>query len=223
MTVNSVRNLLEIASEEFADKVALIEKEKKLTYCQLFEKVNQIANYFSKLDLKKGSRIGIYSNKSIEQVIAILALLSTDYVFVPITRLLKPEQVEYIINDCDIKCIITDKAKIKDIQKIDYSGKIVSYEATGGDIVSFEEIYKCYDKKYECSIYGHNNAAITYSFATSGFPKGIVITHRNLIDGARIVSKYLGIKKDDVISGVLSFNLDYGLNQIFCSLYILFS
>ena len=219
MTVNSVRNLLEIASEEFADKVALIEKEKKLTYCQLFEKVNQIANYFSKLDLKKGSRIGIYSNKSIEQVIAILALLSTDYVFVPITRLLKPEQVEYIINDCNIKCIITDKAKIKDIQKIDYSGKIVSYEATGGDIVSFEEIYKCYDKKYECSIYGHNNAAITYSFATSGFPKGIVITHRNLIDGARIVSKYLGIKKDDVISGVLSFNLDYGLNQIFCSLY----
>jgi len=46
-----------------------------------------------------------------------------------------------------------------------------------------------------------------------------VIDHRAFIDGARIDSKYLDIRKDDIISGILSFNLDYGLNQIFVTLY----
>ena len=53
----------------------------------------------------------------------------------------------------------------------------------------------------------------------SGRPKGIVISHRNLIDSARVVSQYLDLKQDDIISGLLIFNLDYGLNQIFCTLY----
>jgi acyl-CoA synthetase (AMP-forming)/AMP-acid ligase II len=46
-----------------------------------------------------------------------------------------------------------------------------------------------------------------------------VITHRNLIDSARVVSQYLDIQKDDVISGILPFILDYGINQICCSIY----
>ncbi len=219
MSVNSIRNLLEIANECASSKVALKHQSKQLTFSQLYEKVNQIADYFNALGLPKGSRIGIYSNKSIEQVIAILAILSTEYVIVPITRFLKPEQVAYIIKDCDIKCIITDSTKVESIESIAFSGEIITYEAVDKARVSFEELYKFYKKEYHCAIKGHDNAVITYSFGATGFPKGIVITHRNLIDGARVVSNYLELKEDDVISGILSFNVDYGLNQIFCALY----
>ncbi len=219
MSVNSIRNLLEIASASHPDKVALKLDAKQLTYAQLLVKVNQVAQYLDTLNLPKGSRVGIYSNKSIEQVIAILALLSTEYVLVPITRLLKNEQVEHIINDCDISCIITDKMKIDTIKAIDFDGKIITYEATEGADVSFEEISKFFVGDIVCDLKGHDNAAITYSFGSTGNPKGIVITHRALIDGARIVSKYLDVQSDDVISGLLSFNLDYGLNQIFVTLY----
>ena len=72
-----------------------------------------------------------------------------------------------------------------------------------------------YNKPYVCEISGHCNAVITYSFGLSGNPKGIVISHRNLIDSARVVSQYLDLVQEDVISGLLIFNLDYGLNQIF--------
>ena len=219
MSVNTVRYLLEKASSLNPDKVALKHDSLTYSYAELLQKVNQVAHYFTTLKLPKGSRIGIYSNKSSEQVVAILAMLSTEYVFVPITRLLKPEQVKYIIEDCDIKCLITDKAKIDNIKAIDFDGKIVSYEATEGSDVSFEEIYKCYTGEIISNLKGHDNAVITYSFGSSGNPKGIVIDHRALIDGARIVSSYLDVKQDDVISGILSFNLDYGLNQIFTTLY----
>jgi len=219
MSINCIRTLLENSVLTHKDKTALVFKEKNITYGELLKKVNQVAYYLTELDLPKDSRIGIYSNKGIEQIIAILAILSTDYILIPLTKLLKPEQVEYIINDCDIKCIITDKLKLESIEEIKFDGHIISYETSNSEIASFEEIYKYYNKPYFCDINGHSNAVITYSFGLEGTPKGIVISHRNLIDSARVVSQYLDLKSDDVISGLLIFNLDYGLNQIFCTLY----
>ncbi len=219
MSINCIRTLIEDANISHPNKVAVKFGAKEITYAELTHKVNQVAYYLSELNLKKGSRIGIYSNKGIDQVIAILAVLSTDYVLVPLTRLLKPEQVEYMINDCDVKCIITDRVKIESIEEINFDGHLISYETTHKDLPSFEEIYKYYNKDYSCEIAGHDNAVITYSFGSSGKPKGIVISHRNLIDSARVVSQYLDLKEDDVISGLLIFNLDYGLNQLFCTLY----
>jgi len=219
MSINCIRALLERAAQTHSDKTALVFNDQSISYGQLYAKVNQVAYYLNELDLPQQSRIGIFSNKGVEQVVAILAILSTDYILVPLTKMLKSEQVEYIINDCDIKCIITDKLKLESIEEINFDGHIISYETTNKDKASFEEIYKYYNKPYHCDINGHNNALITYSFGMTGTPKGIVISHRNLIDSARVVSQYLKLDQEDVISGLLTFNLDYGLNQIFCSLY----
>ncbi len=219
MSVNSIRSLIDQSSDTYADKIALIDGNISFTYAELFEKVNQIAHYLDDMGYPKGTRIGIYSNKSYSQVIAILALLSTKYIFVPIAKVLKPEQVKYIIDDCDIKCIITDKHKIDEIRETRFDGTIITYETMDKDGISFEEIYKYCQKDYTSEVKAHDNAVITYSFGLSGNPKGIVISHQNLIDGARVVTNYLKIREDDVLSGVMSFNLDYGLNQIFCSLY----
>lgn len=219
MSINCIRTLIEDANSSNPNKSALIFGNKKLTYSELFTKVNQIAYYLADLDLPKGSRIGLYSNKGIDQVVAILAILSTQYVLVPLTKLLKPEQVEYIISDSDIKCIITDKIRLESIEEIKFDGYIISYETMHKELPSFEEIYKYYNKPYFCDINGYDNAVITYSFGLSGKPNGIVISHRNLIDSARVVSQYLKLEENDIISGLLLFNLDYGLNQIFCSLY----
>ncbi len=220
MTVNTIRNLLEQAAERFPDKAAILFEGQSCTYAELLRRVNKIANFISAQRFSKGSRIGIYSDKSLEQVVAILAIMSTGHIFVPITRLLKPEQVKHIVNDSGIVCMITDEKKIKAVEETGFEGLIVSYDAGKSEGVSFEEIYKCYpDDGMECDTKGHDNAAITYTFSSTGNPKGIVINHRAFFDGAAIVSRYLGVRQDDIISGLLSFNLDYGLNQIFTALY----
>ena len=217
---NSIRKLLEAAYKKNPNKIALIEEEKTLTYAELLEKVNKLTNYFNQLDLEDGARVGIYSNKSLEQVISILALLSTPYIIVPITRFLKPEQVEYIINDAGIECIISDKTKIKNIEAIDFKGKIITFEPLNDKWVSLKEIDKCFNSKASVEIDPIKPAIITYSFGSDGSQKGIIINNKNLVDGARVVCNYLEIKESDIISGLLSFNLDYGLNQIFCTLQV---
>lgn len=218
MSINCIRLLLENAAQSHPDKIALVHKEQQLSYAELLSRVNQVALYLQELDLPKGARVGLYANKDVSQVIAILAILSTDYILVPLTRLLKPEQVQYIIDDCKIQCVITDKLKLKNIDEIKFNGHIISVETVDKDIPSFEEIFKYYNKPFNMDINGHENAVITYSFGLTGTPKGIVISHRNLIDSARVVSQYLDLSDTDVISGLLIFNLDYGLNQIFCAL-----
>ena len=65
-----------------------------------------------------------------------------------------------------------------------------------------------------------DTAAIIYSSGSTGRPKGIVISHKNLADGARIVASYLGTKATDRIAGVLSLNFDHGLNQLWQTLYL---
>ena len=219
MSINSIRNLLEYSAKTSPEKTALIFDQKSISYSDLLQRVDHVSCYLNELNLPKNSRVGIYSNKSIEQVIAILAILSTEYILVPLTTLLKPEQVEYIIDDCNIQCIITNKSKLETVEEMNFDGEIICYETSSKEIASFEEIYKYYNKPYFCNINGHDNAVITYSFGLSGAPKGIVISHRNLIDSARVVSQYLNLQESDVISGILIFNLDYGLNQIFTTLY----
>jgi acyl-CoA synthetase (AMP-forming)/AMP-acid ligase II len=219
MSINTVRALLEDAANTHGHKNALVLNDKSMTYSELLTRVNQVASYLSELNLPSGARVGIYSDKCLEQVVATLAILSADCILVPLTKMLVPEQVEYIIQDCDIQCVITDKLKYESLVEINYSGDVICYEKAGQDIPCFEEIYKYYNQPYACDVNSNDNAVITYSFGLTGKPKGIVISHRNLTDSAAVVSQYLGLKEDDVISGLLIFNLDYGLNQIFCSLF----
>jgi acyl-CoA synthetase (AMP-forming)/AMP-acid ligase II len=219
MSINCVRTLLEYAADSHADKVAVKHDGKTITYADLLTKVNQVALYLDELNLPANTRVGVYSTKGIDLVVAIMATLSTNYVLVPLTKLLQSEQVKYIVEDCGIEVMITDQMKLEVIEEIDYQGHVICYETTSKDIASFEEIYKYYNKPYSCDVNGHDNAVITYSFGLTGTPKGIVLSHRNLIDSARVVSQYLNLQENDVISGLLIFNLDYGLNQIFCSLY----
>jgi len=217
---DNIRTLLEQAHHTHPDKIALIENEQQLSYQALFTSVNQLANYFNQLGLPNGSRIGIYSNKDTQQVIAILALLSTPYIIVPITRFLKPEQVEYIIEDAGIEVIITDSTKIKNIRATPFKGKIITFTPIEEELVSFREIYKCFNPHFSPQVDPQATAIITYSFGSDGTQKGIMMSHQSLAEGARVVSGYLALNTEDIISGLLSFNLDYGLNQIFCSLQV---
>ena len=93
MSINCIRAVLEDAVQSHSDKTAVVFNEKSITYRELFKRVNQVALYLQELELPRNARIGVYSNKGIEQVIAVLRILSTDYVMVPLTKLLKPEQV----------------------------------------------------------------------------------------------------------------------------------
>ena len=211
-----VQHLLDLNIDKYPAKVAVKHGKDTITFEQLYTKSSALAYGLKKFGIGKGERIGILLDKSIVQVISMLGALRADFIFVLINSILKENQIRHILNDCSIKLLIaSDKysARFQNILK-DTEVKIVVWQS------ELDGITDTYAGKSTLSVRTSEDiGSIIYTSGSTGLPKGIVITHRNLIEGARIVSHYLSITTTERILGLLPFNFDYGLNQLISTLY----
>ena len=160
--------------------------------------------------------------KSSEQLISILGCLYANAIFVPILPALKLKGISHIIKNSGMKVIITDKSRFSEISNFKDILNIYtcSFDKNDGATNLLNQLdYLSVDDHVEFSRVSSDTAAIIYSSGSTGMPKGIEVTHKNLADGAVIVAKYLNTEESDKIAAILSFNFDYGLNQIWQSLY----
>ena len=222
---NNIPELIRYNSKKFKNRKIIFENGKYYKYSDLIERVNMTTKLIDSFDLKKNSKISVCMEKSIDQITIILAILSSGNIVVPILPNLKKNNIDHIIKNSDTKLIFVDKERVSEISsnfhkmiyKFKYSNLIKK------KIKKFEILKK---KKKNIKILNTEPAIIIYSSGSTGMPKGIVVPHGNLVKGAKIVAKYLKTKIDDKILGVLSFNFDYGLNQLWqtlllgCRLYL---
>jgi acyl-CoA synthetase (AMP-forming)/AMP-acid ligase II len=148
-------------------------------------------------------------------------VLWANAVFVPIHPVLHAEQIGHMVDDCEMKLLITDSARIAELREAAHERILIGHGPAEDDFPSLVELRREFQdgKPFFRSKPG-DTAAIIYSSGSTGRPKGIVISHKNFADGARIVASYLGTKATDRIAGVLSLNFDHGLNQLWQTLYL---
>jgi len=218
----SVLDDLEQAVLRYGDKVAVVDYESSLTFSNLYNRAHLSAQALIELGVMPGDRVGVCMAKSSDQIIAILAVLYSNAIFVPILPSLKKNSISHIVNDSGMTAIIVDKKRVNEVEAFETQLKIIM--GSGELNSNFPNLpYLC--KHFVCekmlikNRLGVDIAAIIYSSGSTGRPKGIMVTHRNLVDGARIVSKYLGTNENDRIASILSFNFDYGLNQLWQALF----
>src|SRR6266705_3219 len=203
------------------DKAAVFSGGASLTFGQLHAEAVAASQALAQLGVRPGDRVGICMQKTLDQVVAILGVLWANAIFVPIHPVLRAEQIGHIASDCDMKLLVTESARVAELRGV-VRGRIVL--GRGPDekgIASLVRLRRdCQDSQSFYRGKADETAAIIYSSGSTGKPKGIVITQRNLADGARIVASYLGTTAFDRIAGVLSLNFDYGLNQLWQTLQI---
>src|SRR5436309_4108622 len=203
----------------FPDKTAVFSGCESLTFRQLHAEAAAAAQVLAQLGVQPGDRVGICMQKNLDQVIAILGVLWANAIFVPIHPVLHAEQIGHMVDDCDMKLLITDSTRITELGDAAHGRIVIGHGLTEQEIPSLKELrQKCQNAPVFFRAKPDDTAAIIYSSGSTGRPKGIMISHRNLADGARIVASYLGTKATDRIAGVLSLNFDYGLNQLWQTL-----
>ena len=191
-----------------------------LTFRQLHAEAVAAAQALAELGVRPGDRVGICMQKTLDQVVAILGVLWANAILVPIHPVLRPEQIGHIATDCDMKLLITESTRVAEARDAAHGRIAVGHGPAGEEIASLKELrQKCRGTQPFFRSKADDTAAIIYSSGSTGKPKGIVISHRNLADGARIVASYLGTKATDRIAGVLSLNFDHGLNQLWQTLH----
>jgi amino acid adenylation domain-containing protein len=202
------------------DKAAIFSGGESLSFRQLHIEAASAAQALSSLGILAGDRVGICMQKNLDQVVAMLGVLWANAIFVPIHPVLRAEQIGHMVDDCDMKLLITDSTRITELCDAAHGRIVVGYGPAEEEMPSLKELrQKCQNAPAFFRAKPEDTAAIIYSSGSTGRPKGIVISHRNLADGARIVSSYLGTKATDRIAGVLSLNFDHGLNQLWQTLY----
>lgn len=224
---NCLHQLIFNKLKTLAHTDAIVHKDNRTSFQELAEDVLQQATALQQIDLKRQQRVAIYLPKQIETVTSFLAVSLAGGVFVPVNPVLKAAQVSHILNDCNVKILITSKSRLQsllptlhectDLQTIvvvDNEPLIV------GDLLKKVIDWQTYLDLSQASelrilpAVDTDMAAILYTSGSTGKPKGVVLSHRNIIAGAESVAEYLHISASDRLLAALPFSFDYGLNQL---------
>ncbi|MCP1549277.1 MULTISPECIES: AMP-binding protein [Methylorubrum] len=208
MAPTLLHHLLEGAGAD--DSPAIVEGGETLTYGAFRARVAALAERLARLGLRPGDRVAILLPKSIRECVAIFAASAAGGVFVPIHPSLRPRQVHHIVADSGARVLLTDAAHAAGLEGAldDVADLRILDGETGDDAAALQPGEPAPE----------GLAAILYTSGSTGLPKGVMLSHANLIAGTRIVRTYLGINPADRLLSVLPFSFDYGLNQLLTSI-----
>ncbi len=218
-------DLLHNSVERDPGKVAIVDGKSEHTYEDLSRESDALAAALQDAGVAKGERVGILMDKYWEAIVAMLAATRIGAAFVNVNPMLKPPQVRYIAEDCDIRVMIGDSPKLDDMEpktaeRAFYRGEKPDSPGVSGELVDLAEVLHGGDKPKNVSVSEVDLATILYTSGSTGMPKGVSTSHRNFVSGAQIVSTYLENTSDDRILSALPLNFDAGLNQFTTSLRV---
>lgn len=221
---------------------ALVDGQRRLDYAALAAAVDRCARALVARGVRRGERVAIWHDKSLETVIALFGAAAAGAVFVPVNPLLKPAQVAYILRDCTVRVLVTSASRLATLAPLlaDCPGihmvivagapdqeedQVNSAVGDGPVVIGWEQAMRAAPPATEPAaaplrVIDCDLAAILYTSGSTGQPKGVVLSHRNLVAGAVSVAGYLGNRADDRLLAVLPLSFDYGLSQLttaFCS------
>ncbi len=218
-----VHHLVREAAGTHGDAPALTYRDLTITYTEFWRDVARFGAALKGLGIRRGERVAVYLNKRIETVTALFGTSAGDGVFVPVNPLLRAKQVGYIMRDCDARVLVTSPDRLallrEELQRCDSVQHVILVGC--GPSAEPDERYAVHPwptiakgDTFAANAIDADMAAILYTSGSTGQPKGVVLSHRNLIAGAESVSHYLGNTPDDVILSALPFSFDAGFSQL---------
>ena len=191
----TISNLFEEQVEKSPDNIAVIFHDQKLTYRELNDKSNSLAHFLR--DNKKIGRndiVGIMCNRSLEMIIAILAVLKSGAAYIPIDPTYPKERIDYMLSNCNSKLLLTQR-NIETV--IDFEGKLFidlfNTDIYGLSNNNLDSINKPEDMSY-----------IIFTSGSTGKPKGVMLTHKALSNLTNYCNNYVEYLKNPEYKSVVS-------------------
>lgn len=192
------------------DAIAVEIENDSLTYKELDILTNRLASYLIKNGVKPDSFVGVYIERSLEMIIALLGIIKSGGAYVPIDPSYPKERIDYMVNDSKVKIVLSKKetaanVSFENIQVINLDTdieKIKMESAENPGII----------------LQPDNLAYMIYTSGSTGKPKGAMNTHIAILNRLLWMKDYLKISKDDNIFQKTSFSFDVSVWEFFLPL-----
>ena len=227
-----VHHLLADTARRVPDKTALIAGSNRRSFADLDRDSNAVAGTLRRMGVRRGDRVAIMLENSVEYVTAFFGTMKAGAVYVPVNPSTKADKLAYILNDCAVTALVAPVALARTVLPAldnapsvqgtlwvgpavpDGAGAAASYAEAVAAPAPAPEVFGLIDEDL---------AAILYTSGTTGKPKGVMLTHANLVATARSIASYLGNTPDDVVMCVLPLTFGYGLSQVTTSALVGFT
>ena len=219
-----LHQLILASAERNAEAPALSFGAEHRSYAQLAAELQGFASGLRRLGLERSERVGIYLDKRIETVVGMFGTTAAGGVFVPVNPILKAEQVGYILQDCNVRVLLTSPERFAalagvlgschDLRHVVLTGASAELPSLPG-----ASVHRLGDLLAAPATPGHrvidaDMAAILYTSGSTGRPKGVVLSHRNMVAGAKSVAQYLENRASDTLLAALPLSFDAGFSQL---------
>lgn len=192
-------NLLAHQSRKFPNKEGIVTPDERITYLEWHMAVNQLADSLRKRGVGKGDKVVLHLPNTKEFLYTYLAVQRLGGLSVPINARLTQQEISYILDHSDAKVFITLEALFAQVKGLpdesdclwvktgEEDGAWLSLDALIGE-GSTEEI--------PCDLLEDEEASILYTSGTTGTPKGVVFTYRNILTVATMICIEMSMKPE---------------------------
>lgn len=177
------------------DSLAVVFKNKKLSYGELEKKSNQLASFLKKKKMSVDFSVGLHMKRSIELVISLVAIMKAEGYYVPLDYLLPKKRLDYIVSSADMDLILTE---------VDVDLDNWVYSSEDGEL----------DYRYD----QNSLIYVMFTSGSSGNPKGVKVTHKGVSNYLQWMRKSLQVKSEDKILQTTSFGFDISVWELFLPL-----
>ena len=202
-----------------ADKPAIFCGDRTLTYRDLVEGVNRFGNALLSLDMRMEERVAYILPDTPEWVFCFFGAMKIGAVALPLNTILKPADYEYMLNDSRARVLVVDASiapKILEVRdRLKYLKHLI---VVGGDVdgaLRLETLLEASSPELEAVDTSKDDAAFwMYSSGTTGFPKGTIHLHHDMIVEAELYAKRtIGLREDDLSFSVAKLFFAFGLGN----------
>jgi amino acid adenylation domain-containing protein len=225
-----IHHLLEGSASRHPDDVAVVDRDRSLSYRQLDEQSNRLASLLVQIGVVKGDRVGLYLDKSLESLVAVYGIMKSGAAYVPLDPDAPVNRLAYIANNCDLACLVTAGEKGEQIAVMLAAGAplktvvVLNGEATdlfhqGVAALGKSDIDASPADPLTTDVIDQDLAYILYTSGSTGDPKGVMLTHRNALAFITWAAEEFGIEHTDRLASHAPLHFDLSIFDLYAAAY----
>lgn len=216
---------LTLSAQVHPRKTAIVDGGRRLTYEQLHDQALRFAAALIASGVKRGDRVALYLENSLETVIGIYAALHAGAAFMVINPQTKEDKLEYILADSGAAALLSDARlsaaaeavapRLPSLQLLVRVGEATDVSRSFADLLAAHA-----PQPRSVGVIPLDLAALVYTSGSTGNPKGVMLSHQNMVFSQGSLVEYLRLSSDDRILNLLPLAFDYGLYQALMSVHL---